>query len=445
MLAYLSKHVFYKLRDWKENSSRLKILNELEKSQWDMLENSRKRQWQKLQNIVRYARDNCEYYNKVLDEHNVPNNIESVDDFVKIPILEKKDIRENQNILISNKYELKDLYKAKTGGSTGISLEVYFNNTCQQARNAAEIRSDMWAGWELGMKRAALWGSPPIGNSFKDKIRNLLIDRRIVLDTTQMNIKTVNTFVEQWRREKPKILFGHAHSIYLLAKYLKQLNVKDIKPEGIISTSMTLLDYERKIIEEILQCKVFNRYGCEEVGLIASECEEHNGMHINIDHLYVEFIKDDETHAKPGEYGYIVVTDLLNKGMPLIRYKVGDVGVVSSSVCKCGRGAPILEDLSGRVADFLIKNDGTKVAGISLVEKTLTRIKGIEQLQIVQENIDKFLLNVVKGNEFNRKAELELSDSIKNIFGATANVTIKYLQLIPNESSGKYRFAKCNI
>jgi phenylacetate-CoA ligase len=95
----------------------------------------------------------------------------------------------------------------------------------------------------------------------------------------------------------------------------------ELRLKGIISTSMMLLPHERKVIEKVFQCKVTDRYGCEEVSLIGCECEMHEGMHMNIEHLVIEFVKDDGSYAVPGEPGNIVVTDLMNYAMPFIRYK----------------------------------------------------------------------------------------------------------------------------
>lgn len=168
-----------------------------------------------------------------------------------------------------------------------------------------------------------------------------------------INEANILDFINNWRSENPKILFGHAHSIYILATYLKRLDIKDLRPQGIIATSMMLLGPERRVIESVFDCYVTNRYGCEEVGLIACECEKHSGLHLNIDHLVVEFLKDDGSAALLGEEANIVVTDLINYGMPLIRYSIEDKGVISNQVCSCGRGLPLVDRIVGRQADFL--------------------------------------------------------------------------------------------
>ena len=312
-------------------------------------------------------------------------------------------------------------------------------------RNAAAIRSDRWAGWDIGMKMAALWGNPPVADTLKKKIRKGLYDRVIYLDTMNINEKSMLDFIRHWYEYKPQIMFGHSHSIFIFAKFVQENKIKDIKPRGIISSSMMLLPKERAVIEQIFSCKVTNRYGCEEVGLIACECEKHDGMHLNTDHLYIEFIKEDGMPAKTGEEGTIVITDLINHGMPLIRYRIEDVGVPSDRKCSCGRGLPLMEKVAGRVADFLVRKDGSLVAGVSLVERTLTAIKGIEQMQIVQESTSEIVLNIVKMEGYSQKSENDLMNEFLSVFGNNVKIKLHYVERIPQEQSGKYRFSICKI
>jgi phenylacetate-CoA ligase len=322
---------------------------------------------------------------------------------------------------------------------------VYFDERCQQLRNAAAMRSDHWAGWDLGMKVAAIWGNPPVADTLKKKLRNLLLDRIYYLDTMAIDESSIRHFISVWRREQPRILFGHSHSIFILATFLRRMGVEDLRPLGIISTSMMLLEPERQAIEEVFGCRVTNRYGCEEVGLIACECERHHGMHLNVDHLAVEFLRDDGTEAKPGEEAHIVVTDLVNRGMPLIRYRVEDLGVPSNRHCPCGRGLPLMERVIGRRADFLKRLDGSLVAGVSLVERTLTAIPGIEQMQLVQNELGRVCVNVIKDSQFGGVAELRLRKELQMVFGQEVVLDIRYVSNLDQTRNGKYRFAICNV
>lgn len=445
MLNWLSKHVFFPLWEFKDGAYRREYLRDLSASQWFAIDTLHNRQWERAHEMVGYAFKHCPYYRRQFAGMGHNGSLRDWEDFRCLPLLTKQHIREQGDDLLSWEFQKKDLIQSKTGGSTGIALTLYFDERCQQLRNAAAMRSDQWAGWDIGMKVAAVWGNPPIADTLKQKVRNLLLDRVFYLDTMDINEKSVRHFVSNWRREKPTVMFGHSHSIYVLAMYLRQMGIKDLRPRGIVSTSMMLLEPERLVIEEVFDCRVTNRYGCEEVGLIACECELHDGLHLNIDHLIVEFLRADGTEAAPGEEANIVVTDLANHGMPLIRYRVEDLGVPSGRNCPCGRGLPLMERVTGRQADFLKRVDGSLVAGVSLVEKTLTAIPGIEQMQLVQDALDQVCVKIVTDSRYNQVAEQKLRNELQAVFGEKITITIMCLPNLDQTISGKYRFAICNV
>jgi len=395
---------------------------------------------------LNYAYYNNRFYRRRFYEAGIkPEHIKYPEDLKKIPVLTKEEIRKNMPHIISSRFNRHELLRFKTGGSTGKPLEIYITEECSELRNACARRHYRWTGWKPGEPIGAVWGNPPLLNSLKKKLKWYLLNPVIYLDTMNVDEKAVLEFAKEWKRVKPTLLFGHSHSIYLLAQYVQELGVTEIRPKGIIGTSMMLLANERKFIERVFGVKVFNRYGCEEVSLIASECERHEGTHLNIEHLFIEFIKDDGFSAEPGEQGKIIVTDLFNKAMPFIRYQVEDIGIPSDRQCTCGRGLPLLEKVIGRTADFLIKRDGSKVAGISLIENTLTKYPGIKQMQIVQDAIDKFTINIVPDRKYLPEIERELVAYFRKTFGADVYILLLTKKKIEPEKSGKYRFSICRI
>ncbi len=446
MMESLSRHLFYPLWDIKDRSQRLKEWQALEKQQWWPADRLRMLQWERLQKLLAYAAEHSPFYRDLFQAHGIsPDTFQNHDDLLRIPVTTKSDIRNNLDRFISDEFDRAQLVSAKTGGSTGVSLQLFFDEACQERRNAAQLLADRWSGWDLGMKKAAVWGNPPVAETLKQKLRHHLLDRTIYLDTMNLNDTTMGDFVQRWRLEQPGAVFGHAHSIFIFACYLRDQGITDLRLKGIVATSMMLLDHERKVIEQAFDCAVTNRYGCEEVGLIACECERHDGMHLNIPHVYVEFLDGDNKPIKPGEPGKIVVTDLNNFAMPLIRYRVEDVGVYRERACSCGRGLPILERLEGRVADFLKLPDGGQVAGISLVERTLTKVPGIEQMQLIQEAENQIIINRVKGVDFTEQTDRLLIDSMREVFGDRVTLKVNDITHIPQEPSGKYRFSICRV
>ena len=444
-MSALSRHIFHPLWDLKDGSKRLTVLRELERSQWLPVETLKQRQQMRLAEMVRYAASQSPYYQRLFSQHHLDPDRLDQQVFETLPVLTKSIIRTSTEEILSREFTRDELGTHKTGGSTGVALITHFDRDWLEMRLADALRSDQWAGCFHGMKIAALWGNPPLPRTLKERIRAWLLDRFIYLDTIDLNDKSINDFIARWRRERPEILFGHSHSLYVLARFVLSSGVRDLRPRGIISTSMMLLASERLVIEAAFGCKVTDRYGCEEVGLIACECEEHRGLHLNIEHLYIEFLRPDGSAAQPDEEGAIVVTDLLNRGMPFIRYRIEDVGVLSARTCPCGRGLPLMERVTGRVADYLKRRDGSMVAGVSLVERTLTAIPGIEQLQIVQPAVDELVLNVVRASDFTATTELALLSEFRTVFGPGINIRTEYVSQIPQENSGKFRFSICRI
>ena len=424
----------------------LKYWQVLERTQYLSEDEIRQRQLSKLDDIVRYAYDNNAYYRKRFDGAQIdPDGLRYPDDIDRIPVLTKKDIRQHQELLVSDGYKKDRLIEAKTGGSTGKSVRVYFTEDCSEWRNACARRHDRWSGWEVGEPKAYVWGNPRYPRGLKNRLRTSLLSPVLYLDTMAITKDSVYRFARDWRTVKPTLLFGHAHSLYILAKVVIEHGIDELKPKAIISSSMTLLPHERILIERTFGLKVIDRYGCEEVGLIASECEMHKGLHINADSLYVEFLNEDGNRTAPGQHGKLVVTDLMNKAMPIIRYEIEDMAVPCIGACPCGRSLPLMKEVSGRIADFLVRKDGARVAGISLIENTLTRYPGIEQMQIVQHDLDRMTITIVRDGSFGEDSVRSLETSMCDMFGSNLDITFRFVTEIKPEKNGKFRFSICDI
>jgi phenylacetate-CoA ligase len=446
IVSKLRRNVVAPLHAVYSGSPRQAYWKELEGSQYRSLGELKELQRARLQSLIEFAWQNNAFYRARFEQAGLtPGAACSLEDFARIPVLTKAEIRNSGRGMISTGYQADKLLNFKTGGSTGKALDIYLTEECSEQRNACALRHDRWTGWELGEPVAAVWGNPHLPKAAVAKLKQWLLSPCIYLDTMSINDASILEFCANWEKTRPTLLFGHAHSIYLLAQFLRKLKIGTINPKGILSTSMMLLPHERKLIEEVFGIKVTDRYGCEEVSLIASQCEKHEGMHLNIEHLYIEFLRDDGSPAGAGEPGRIVVTDLMNLAMPFIRYQVEDVGVPSDATCSCGRGLPLMESVTGRVADFLVKSDGSRVAGVSLIENTLTRIAGIDQMQIIQKAVDEMTLRVVPGTGYSEATGQELLDYFQNLFGASLDLQISVVPSIPSEKSGKYRFSICEV
>ncbi len=446
LIRPLSRYVFAPLYALKERSNLFKYVREFDRKQWLPLDALKKRQLAKLRDVLIHSYETVAFYQERFKTVGFdPYRLSNLNQLESIPLLTKKDIIDNTEKMISKNYPVDKLIPACTGGSTGTQLHFYTDRESVNQKNACAWHFNKWANWDIGFPVAALWGNPPKSKALKAKIRSKFLTRFTYLDTIDMTPATMGSFIKKVNRLGNYILYGHSHSQYLLAKFIKDNGIDVNKASGIVATSMMLMQNERDVIEEVFNQAVTDRYGCEEVSLIGAECEKHDGMHLNINHLVIEFIKSDGKPAMAGEAGKIIVTDLTNYGMPFIRYEVGDIGVPSRRKCSCGRDLPLMEHVSGRTADFLCRKDGSQVAGVSLIERWLTNIPGIHQMQIVQNDMEHLIINIVKGKDFNQEKVFEkINDEFRKMFEGST-MEIRFCRKIDQERSGKYRFSICNL
>ncbi|HXG11937.1 MAG TPA: phenylacetate--CoA ligase family protein [Gemmataceae bacterium] len=424
-----------------EGSPYLHHYRRLCRTQYDPPKLIAARQWAAVRRMLQHAYDTVPFYRQRLARAGIcPAGLRGPTDYTNVPVLTKADIREQGPDLISRQYRREDLHRKETSGSTGVPLAIFLDDDSLQWKRACTLRADEWSGWRFGERVARLWGNPPhLQRGWRGRLRNALLERGEWLDTLRMDEAALAAFAARLRRKPPALLFGHAHSVYLFAEYLRQTGGPPIRPRGIITTAMVLHTWQRRRIEEVFGCPVTNRYGCEEVSLIACECERHEGLHINADSVYVEILRDGRP-AQPGEPGSVVVTDLTNRAMPLIRYQVGDVAVLSARRCPCGRGLPLLEQLEGREADYVVTPTGELISGISLTDHFACQIPGVVQLQIIQEKVDHFRFRLVRGPDFGPHSMERMRALVAQRFGPGIGYECQFVDRIPQEPSGKYRF-----
>ena len=448
LFAPISKHIFHRLYAIKDASTQFRWLNKLEKSQYLSFDELNVLQWRRLKKLLHHAYTNCPFYSRRMDDYGLtPPQIKDRSDFAKLPFLTKEDIQSNLSALTAQNYPMEALVANKTGGSTGKPIRYFHDQDRIFSMAATAIRHDRWAGLDIGDKLAGLWGARQDLTSFqsmKYRIRNCLVNRMMVLDTSSLSEEKLFRFVQDLTKFKPKGILAYSNSMYMFSKFVHENMINGLNVKSIITSAEVLHDHERKLIEDVFQTKVFNRYGCREVSLIASECDEHKGLHIAEDCLLVEIVKDGQP-AEKGQEGEIIITDLLNFGMPFIRYKIEDVGAFSEGECPCGRSLLLLKTVLGRMTDFLITPQNDMVSGASLTIYLIANTPGVGQAQFIQNRKDHILIKIVRRPEFNNDSKEFLKNKLPEFFGPTMTYEFRYVEEIPKESSGKYRFSICNV
>jgi len=432
------------LYDIVKRTSMFKFSHILQKTQWLPRQEIERLQARNLRVLLKHAYETVPYYRRVFRERSLsPSDIKSVDDLMKLPILTKADIRKNLGDLVSQGFPKSSLILGRSGG-TGDQIKFYTTKEEMNWVFAAEYRAYDWGGYRLGDRCFMLWGSPidvAKYSSMLSRFTNAL-NRKLVLNTYVVSDEVLGKLAYLLKKFSPEIIRGYASSVYMMAKYLLENGVDNVRPRAVITSAETLLDYMRKTIEEAFGCPVFDFYGSREIGSLAAECEEHSGYHISAENVALEFVREGE-HVATGEAGVVLVTNLRNFGMPFIRYDIEDVGKASNEVCGCGRGLPLMSSIEGRVSQFMAIYDKrlgrvipVSTAGPGVFSIALMHIP-LERYQIVQESLDRVVVKAVKGEGYSQRHTDFLLEHVRKYLGDNITIEVEFVDSLPQLPSGK--------
>lgn len=425
-----------------------RFLGDIMRTQWWDQERILDLQWKKFQRLLYHAYEFVPYYRERFNQLGItPHDIKSYDDLVLIPVLTKEDINHHRELLKAINYKKGELIEDHTGGSTGEPLTFYRDRRFTGVNYAHQIRNLTWCGWREGEALAYLWGSPielAEQQRLLRKIRSYLCNE-IWFDAFHLTEEDFRLIVKKLRALKPRVLSGYATPLRAFAKWIQQEGI-ELSIPAVVSTA-ELLDIEtRRLLEATFQCEVFNRFGCREVGNSAHECGAHNGLHINAEHVLVECVDQEGRHVEYGKPGEILYTNLDNFAFPLIRYKVGDIGVLSNKICPCGRGLPMLEVVRGRVSDIIRTPSGVMVHG-EFFSHLFYGVEGIKQFQVHQRKLSAIEIRLVmeEGRTISREWEMMIAQRIRDFVRDDLDISFSVVPEIPRLPSGKYRFVVSDL
>jgi phenylacetate-CoA ligase len=431
---------------WKRgDAAQLRFQREFERTQFLPADEIRQLQLGRLRSLLFHAYENCPFYRKRFEKAGfAPGLVRSLEDLRALPPLEKTDIQEHGPDLIARNWPRGDLIRNQTGGSTGAPVSFYLSGERKCSRAAATVRHNRWAGWEVGDKTAVIWGAPcdrPAEN-WRSRFYNALLREPMWLDAGCLTEQRMRDFDAALHRRRPRVILAYARAAVLFARFLRAAGLNAYRPHSIVTSAEILEPDDRRLLEDVFGCPVFNRYGCREVSVLASECPEHTGLHVMAEGLYLE-IETPNGPAAPGEMGAVLVTDLLNSAMPLIRYRIGDLAAWADGGCPCGRGLPRLERVAGRVTDFLVGADGRLVSGVFLATYVVAQRPSLGQVQIRQERAGAVVYRIRPGRDFDAIEDVKyLQEATRRRLGDGAVCDWEAVEELPSEPSGKFLFSR---
>jgi phenylacetate-CoA ligase len=395
-------------------------------------------QFSRLKSFLEFVYLNSPYYKNNFQEHQFnPHTMQHPGELKKLPILGKETVRRYSREISCEKY-FNNTLKIQTSGSTGKPLTIVITEDCSQQAGAYQQLLYYWNGLDKKSKMARFAGQP-VAPIYQNKPPFWVTDyfnRSIYFSSYHLTEDNLRSYIDKLELFKPDILEGYPSSVYLLALANKKYNGR-IYPKFIRTGSETLLDYQRQIIEDSFKCKIYNLYGSGENCVIAIECPEGK-MHVQMLYGYTELIDGDGEPAKPGETARIIATGFSNKAFPLIRYDTGDLAIVSQNqICTCGRGGQLLDTVIGRIEEYILTPDGRKIGRLDHIFKG---VEGVINGQIIQENIEEVIIKIAKDNTYNNSSEKRVIKNTRDRLGNEMNINIKYVNNIPKENNGKYKF-----
>ncbi len=453
-MLYL-KNLIWKMRLalLSEVPNNLRLLKEL---QWKSKNEILNFQQKQLRKLLLHSFRHVPYYREILVNSNVIDNSCNVnlEYFSRIPFLSKGIIRSCYDNLKSDDISTRKWQVNTSGGSTGEPVKLIQDKDSDGWKQTVKILYDLWSGYSIVDKKVKLWGSERdlfVGHERLQTRVGQWIRSEVCLNTFSMSPAQMLSYVERINKFKPVQILAYVESIYEIARFIKREKLKIHRPLAIMSTAGTLNSHMRSTIESVFRSPVFNRYGSREVGDIACECDHHKGLHITPCTHYVEIIRPDGTIIDaPGEVGEIVVTLLVNYAMPLIRYRIEDMGSWADEPCSCGRSWPLLKEVTGRVTDTFITNNGTKVHG-EFFTHLFYFLDWVAKFQVIQEEYDSLRVLIVPHemnsnvHEYYNQEIMDITGKIKVVMGNECNVKYEFLDCIAPSASGKFRYTISNV
>lgn len=412
----------------------------LNKTQWMNAEALRALQDEKLRHLIRHAYRSVPYYRRRMQERGLrPEQIETQADLSRLPCVTRADVRENLYFdITADNISKANMLPLSTSGNTGEPGVFFADQRQLEFRWAARLRAKEWAGYAFGDRELCLW--PRVNGSSERSLTVTPLARQLAgqqeLQLSELPTLGLSGTAQAIESSYPTLVSGTGEGLLLVAQHLEQSGAQwKNPPRSVMSSSRTLTEEQRETIRQGFGAPVFEAYGARQFGIVAHECEAHAGLHIVAEGFIVELLVGDRP-ANSGEVGEIVVTDLNNYGMPLIRYRTGDFGRFSSeSECPCGRGAPRIEQLQGRPPTLIEGVDG-RCAPAGYFDDLFARYEyAFRKFRLTQTEPGSLSLRVVKGGRYSAEVMSRVEAEIRSQLGSGLQLQVELVDEIDGDAA----------
>jgi phenylacetate-CoA ligase len=435
-------YALYRSIDFFQGQSIARRLRFLESSElWDP---SRLRRFQeeKLAKILAHAGTKIPFYVESFARTGPARRPRSPEILSDLPVLTKEDVLRHGDLLLDPAPDERGIWDV-TSGSTGTPMRILRSRSANGWARANELRGLARYGIGIGDKQARVWGVP-IGEKERrrEAVKDLLLNR-VRYSPFDLRDEMVAEKLRVMSQQRPAYLYGYPSAIHELAVYLLSHGTDSLggwRPTAVVCTAEMLFPHQMDDIERAFGCPVAKEYGASELTVIAFTCT-HGSLHSNDESIVIEYEPTDL--VIDGEPAYrLVLTDLNNFSMPLIRYRIGDLARPGKHACSCGIGLRTLELVGGREVDVLRTPSGKRVHGsiFSYLGKSILVAGGVLRFRARQSRLDRVDVEIEKGPEFRRGCLDAMRIELRNRAGDDLEVVFTVVSEVAPEPSGKLRY-----
>ncbi len=423
-------------RRYDKNTERI-VSEALERDYWTR---SNWDEWRanRLSFILHRAATEVPFYREMWSKRRREGDRSSYEYLENWPVLEKTSLRKYARAFVAVDRDPRKLHVDHTSGTTGTSLDIWSSSeTVRYWYALAEARWRRWYGMSRNERWAILGGQlvAPVRQSRPPFwVWNAGLNQ-LYMSSYHLAPRNLGSYLNALKEKRVRYILGYTSALYTLARAARTENFKDLRLDVVITNAEPLYEHQRELISEVFKCPVRETYGMAEMVAAASECSEGRL------HQWPEVGVIECSSETPDEAGDLICTGLANPDMPLIRYRVGDSGSLSSTKCECGRGLPLIAKIEGRRDDLIYTADGRLVGRLDPVFKDTA---SVSEAQIIQKSLRKILVRYVPIGTVRKEVETAMATRIRERLGDIA-VEFERVAEIPRSARGKFRAVVCEL
>jgi len=388
-----------------------------------------------LRRVLTFAYNHTAGYRKLFDESGVKaSDIERAEDLRNFPLITKEDIRDNLEAFSA---DVPARFYVTTGGSSGIPMGMYRDKTAFAKELASKAHQYHRIGWREGDRQMVIRG---LSIDTADKTEFALDLNELRCSTYEFVPETLAYYVEKAGDYQPEWLRCYPSAGYILASFIQENRLAFPKLKGVLCASEMLFEFQKDLMAEVFQTRIFSHYGHYELAALAGYCELTDDYHVLPQYGYVELIDDEgKSVTEPGRAGEIVATSFITTATPFIRYRTGDIAVLKGWGCEsCGRQYQIWEKVVGRRQEMIVSKTG-RMLSMTMLNMHDDIYEHLRQYQFFQQTAGKIEFRFVPKERLSSENVVEIKHRLLARIGEGFELEMVEVPQILLTKRGKHR------